>query len=217
MKYFEHVQVPVVAEGEGWETEICVLPFSSIARFTIGHGETAFGIDVAVGPAVEDVTTREASEDGGFGDSFDAESVYLDGVVGDEWERALARITDPAGDANRGDVDLQDVYIAVDEHYLYIRLDTSEIPSSEVEYTVDLKASGSSTRYSICTHSHSICGPSGWIQDLEYVIGDVIEIAVPRLAYGDLQMVYFSVDARLSSSGWSSSYDHVRGELMKLW
>ena len=217
MKYFEHVQVPVVAEGEGWETEICVLPFSSIARFTIGHGETAFGIDVAVGPAVEDVTTREASEDGGFGDSFDAESVYLDGVVGDEWERALARISDPAGDANRGDVDLQDVYIAVDEHYLYIRLDTSEIPSSEVEYTVDLKASGSSTRYSICTHSHCICGPSGWIQDLEYVIGDVIEIAVPRLAYGDLQMVYFSVDARLSSSGWSSSYDHVRGELMKLW
>ena len=141
-----------------------------------------------------------------------------DGKVESEWETPIFVSTDDLGDASHPAGDITALYLRTDETYLHVQLALAAAAQPSIRYSVNLHPAGSSECYSLHAGGEGMYGPRGFICEVEYAMGEVVEFAVPLDVLRELGLTVFNVsaDSRAFGASWDDRYDDIQQKGFRL-
>jgi len=171
---------------------------------------------------LEDLTSRGQDQPSWIGQRTQSpgsvSAAGCDGQLGNEWGDPMLTTTDVSGDAPGPAEDIVGLSVRTDGKYVHVRLDTRGTPQPSVRYSVNLHPVGSSESYSLHAGGEGMWGPNGFLCQIHYAIGDVVEFAVPLDVLSDLGLLafYVSADSRAFGTGWTDRYDDIPRKMLRL-
>lgn len=220
-RFFEEVRVSleISESGVGWRGTVTIVPCASMHYLSVLQPPQ---------PDCPNITVLALVDDEAHGSTSSPQESEVpatirntpecDGKAGSDWETPMLVSTDALGDASHPAGDITALYLRTDETYLHVQLALAAAAQPSIRYSVNLHPAGSSECYSLHAGGEGMHGPRGFICEIEYAIGEVVEFAVPLDVLRELGLTVFNVsaDSRAFGASWADRYDDIQQKDFRL-